>query len=94
MITVIARWVADEGKDGELESLLGQLAVASRSEKGCIAYQPLRHKEEKNVFAICEQYVDEDAFEDHKNSSHFQELVIARALPLLAERQVDVFSNI
>ncbi|NNN14927.1 MAG: antibiotic biosynthesis monooxygenase [Acidimicrobiaceae bacterium] len=94
MITVIARWVADEGRGEELETLLSQVAVASRAEKGCVSYQPLRHIENGNAFAIYEQYVDEAAFEDHRNSSHFQETVIAKVLPLLNERYVDVYRNI
>ena len=94
MITVIARWVANDGRGEELETLLGQVAEASRAEKGCLKYQPLRHSENENAFAIYEQYVDEAAFEDHRNSSHFQETVVAKILPLLNERYVDVYRNI
>ena len=93
MITVIARWVAGEGRGEEVAALLGQVALASRAEKGCVSYQPLRHTANENAFAIYEQYLDEAAFEDHRNSSHFQETVIAKILPLLIERYVDVYRN-
>jgi len=39
---------------------------------------------------LVERYRDQAALDAHKQSAHYQELVVGRALPLLTDRRVEL----
>lgn len=91
---VKATWTAREGAQGTVLDALHRLAPLSRAEPGCRYYQPYRDPSQPRVFRIFEVYDDEAAFEAHKASSHFQELALGLAVPVLENREVTVFETI
>jgi quinol monooxygenase YgiN len=85
-LVLAVRWVARAGEEATVAALLARLAPLSRSEPGCLRYEVYREGDDPRVFHLLEEYVDEIALEAHAASEHFQELVVAEALPLLDER--------
>lgn len=47
--------------------------TASLNEQGCFEYTILRNNVEPNKFTLIEEYADDDAFNLHKETAHFQE---------------------
>ena len=86
-VVLAVTWVARDGESDAVAGLLRQLMPLSRAEPGCLQYDAHRDPGEPNTFFLFERYADQEAFEAHSASTHFRELVLEQALPLLASRQ-------
>lgn len=89
-ITVVARWQPAEGALGEVLAILAELRPQSLAEPGCLGYEVYRGVDAQHSLLLVERYADEAAIEAHRQSEHYQTLVVQRALPLLAHRQVEL----
>jgi len=89
-ITVVARWKPAEGALEQLMAILAELQPQSLAEPGCLAYEIYQSTEPSPAILLVERYRDQAAIDAHRQSSHYQSLVVGRALPLLAERRVDL----
>lgn len=70
-IVVVARLRAAPGKGDALAALLSeQVAVVRGAEPGCIAYRLHRSDSDPEVFYFYEAYVDDAAFELHRNAAY------------------------
>ena len=85
-VVLAVRWVARDGEEERVAELLRQMTPASRSEPGCLQYDVYRAKDDVREFFLFERYIDEAALAAHAESTHFKELVLAEALPLLELR--------
>ena len=56
--------------------------------------EPPVNPEDPETFFLYEQYTDAQAYEDHKNTPHFQENVFGYILEYLAERSVKTYETI
>jgi quinol monooxygenase YgiN len=83
---VAVTWVAREGEEERVEQLLAEIAPLVRAEPGCMMYIAHRSVDDPRTFYLYEQYVDEEAFLAHRETEHFQELVLGEAVPLLESR--------
>lgn len=93
-IHVIAKWTV---KTGELETvlaLLSQVAKATVEEKGNLFYKIQQDNTDPNILLLFEGYKDEVAAAEHRNSSHFQTLVVGKIVPLLEAREINVTTPI
>jgi len=71
VLTVVARLRAAKGKGDALEALLVEQAGAVRAaEPGCLAYRVHRSTTDPELFLFYEMYVDDAAFEAHRNAAH------------------------
>lgn len=61
------------GTDADFVSTAQQLAVASRTEPGCLAYELWKTNDEL-TYAMVERYVDADAVQAHRKTDHFRSL--------------------
>lgn len=86
-VVLAVTWVARDGEADAVADLLRQLMPLSRSEPGCLQYEAHRDPDDPNTFVLFESYADQDALDAHAASTHFQELVLGQALPLLASRE-------
>ena len=68
-----AKWIAKEGEENAVGEALKTLAGPSRTEPGCLYYQPCRDLENPRSFLIFEVYADEDAYRAHGESDHFKQ---------------------
>jgi quinol monooxygenase YgiN len=89
-ITIVARWLPAEGAYDQVRAVIDELRPLSLAEPGCLGYEVFESAAQPRSFLLLEHYRDAQALEDHKQSSHYQALVVGRVLALLAERKVEV----
>jgi quinol monooxygenase YgiN len=86
MLIVVARYVVSEGHVDTVLPLLRENAVASRNEPGCLEFSVLQDAEDRRRVLLYEEYTDEDAFQAHRHTPHFHDIIEARVVPLLDQR--------
>jgi autoinducer 2-degrading protein len=92
IIAVAADWRAQPGQEETVRRLLLQAAAAVREhEPGNLLYVAHQDAADPAHFLVYEQYADQAALEAHRDSAHYQEVVVGKIVPLLAQRQVTFF---
>ena len=91
---VAATWKAKPGEAGRITEVIKTMTPLSRNEPGNLFYQAQVSPDEPETFFLYEQYTDAQAYEDHKNSEHFQQHVFGYAVDYLAERSVKTYQTI
>ena len=91
-VVIAAHWRPKDGEGAKIDAILRQLAAAIRSEPGNLLFIAHRSKDDPNEILLYEQYKDEQAFLDHRQTAHFKTLVLEQAVPLLARREIRMFS--
>ena len=84
-MTVIAQHKALSGRGDEIAAMLRDHVRATRDEPGCVAFVVSRSVDEPERFVLFERFVDEAAFQSHRNSPHFERF-IEHGGPLLETR--------
>lgn len=87
-VYVFAKWQVKQGNLPTVLALLEQVAQKSREEKGNLVYKYHQSISDANSILLYEGYVNDAAAEEHRNSDHFQEIVIGSIVPLLENREV------
>ena len=93
-VYIFAKWQIKEGKLSAVLDLLTEVSIKSKEEKGNLFYQINQSTSDKNTLMLYEAYKDESALADHRNSEHFQTLVIGQIVPLLENREVVVANQL
>ncbi len=88
-IKVIARWQSASGAIGQVLSIIAELRPKSLAEPGCLGYEVYMGVDAPGSLLLLENYRDKAALEAHRQSEHYQSLVVERALPLLKDRRVE-----
>ncbi|WP_312718331.1 putative quinol monooxygenase [Mobilicoccus sp.] len=88
MYCVTAHYLTEPDDAPAVAEALVELARATRTEEGNVAYDVARSLEDEGHFVIVEAYRTEADFTAHRESPHFAEIGVARILPLLRERRV------
>lgn len=71
VLTVVAKVRAAKGKGDALAALLTEQAVTVRNaEPGCLVYRVHRSTTDPDLFLFYETYVDDVAFDAHRNAPH------------------------
>lgn len=91
-IVVVARWTVAASSIAEVRALLPALQRQSLAEPGCLGYEILESSATPEVMVLIERYRDVAAIDAHRNSVHYRDLVAARIVPLLVQRQVDLLT--
>lgn len=79
-------WTAKPGNEDRVREILEQLGEASRREPGVMTYTTHVDPENPREFFIYEKYHDASGLEAHQETSHFKEMVLQQAIPLLENR--------
>jgi quinol monooxygenase YgiN len=85
MVILAVTWMANSGNEKAVVEIFRKLQTASRKEPGCLMYIVHQHRSDPRRFFVYEQYQDDEALNQHRQSPHFQEYA-ASLLPRLAER--------
>jgi quinol monooxygenase YgiN len=85
MLTVIAQHTARSGRGDDIAAMLRDHVRATRAEPGCLTFIVSRSTDDPESFVLFEQFVDEEAFESHRGSPHFERFV-EKGFPLLEKR--------
>jgi quinol monooxygenase YgiN len=88
---VVAKWTAKPGEEAAVEAAIRRLIEPSRAEPANLFYQTHTDPENPRVFYFYEQYVDEDGYKAHGESSHFKEIGFGDAIPRLEERHREFY---
>ena len=91
---VAATWRAKPGEGHRIVQVIRTMTPLSLAEPGCLFYQAQVSPQDSDDFFLYEQYTDEQAYEDHKASPHFQEHVFGHAINYLADRSVATYETI
>ena len=92
VVCVAAEWRVRPGHEETVSRLLREAAAAVRQhEPGNLQYIAHQHPQEPDRFFVYEQYADQTALEAHRDSAHYQGVVVAQIVPLLAERAVTFY---
>jgi quinol monooxygenase YgiN len=90
-LQAIARYTISAGKQDEVLPLLDELVQASRSEPGNLSFVAYRQLDDDRNIVLLERYASRDAFNAHRETSHFKELVVDQIIPRLDSRVVESY---
>ncbi len=90
-LQVIARYTVTYGNEIEVESLLTQLADATRAEPGNLSFAIYRQLHDERELVLLERYASLDAFTAHRATAHYNDLVLGGIVPRLDSRVVETF---
>lgn len=91
-VRVVALWRAAPGNEEAARRILRALAAATGREAGCQRFEVLESAGQPGGFVLIERYADAAAHAAHLASAHFADLVLTQAVPLLAHRDVQVYT--
>ena len=86
MLIVVARYVVAAGHEATVARLLRANAQASRAEPGCREFSVYRDIDDPGAFLLYERYTGEAAFQAHRRTPHFLDIIERRVAPLLDVR--------
>lgn len=89
MVSFTVRMRFDESDHEAILAHLLALSEASRREPGCVNYVCHFLAEDPATILIYEQYRDEHAVEEHRNTVHFQEHAVGGLYQRMRERTVE-----
>lgn len=87
-VHVFATWKVKEGQIENVLQLLKTVHAESIKEKGNLFYTIHQSNSDANTIVLFEGYVDEAAVLEHRNSAHFQDLVLGKIVSLLDVREI------
>ncbi|MDR7127967.1 quinol monooxygenase YgiN [Algoriphagus sp. 4150] len=87
-VYVFATWKVKQGEIDKVLDLLKTVREESIKEDGNLFYKVHQSNLDANTLVLYEGYINEAAIEEHRNSSHFQELVLGKIVPLLENREI------
>jgi (4S)-4-hydroxy-5-phosphonooxypentane-2,3-dione isomerase len=93
-VYTFAKWQVKEGQLDIVLNLLAEVAKKSIEEEGNLFYKIHQSNSDANTLILFEGYADESAVEAHRNSAHFQDLVIGQIIPNLVNREVILASQL
>lgn len=95
MIALTAHMTAKEGKEADLERVLGALAEkVLANESGCKMYQLTRSKADPRSYLVIERYEDDAALAYHSNTDHFKAAIPEIMACLEAPPQIALFEEL
>ena len=84
---VAALWRAREGEEEKVQEIIEVMTPLSRDEPACSFYQAHRSVDDPRLFFLYEQYDDEQGYEAHMATEHFEKYVRGEAIPRLESRE-------
>jgi len=87
-IHVFATWKVREGETENVLKILREVHNESVKEEGNLFYKVHQSTTDLNTIILFEGYTNEEAIAEHRNSAHFQDLVLGKIVPLLENREV------
>jgi len=82
------------GHEDEVTDMFQKLQAATRQEPGCITYLVQRSRENPRHYLVYEQYRNQAALEEHRNSPHFKEFATDGVFRFVEERRAEFFEEI
>jgi autoinducer 2-degrading protein len=93
-VYTFATWRVKEGQLAAVLTLLADLTAKSMAEEGNLLYQIHQSNSDANTLILFEGYKNEAALTTHRNSEHFQTLVVEEIIPLLEGREIVIATQL
>src|ERR1700733_15207817 len=90
-LQVIARHTIAPGNEDQVYDLLPHLIAGARSEPGNLAFDAYPALDDRSNYVLLERYVSREAFAEHRETAHFNEIMLGKILPLLANRVIEQY---
>jgi quinol monooxygenase YgiN len=90
-LQVIARHTIAAGNEDKVYALLPQLISGALSEPGCLAFDAYPALDDPSNYVLLERYTSRAAFADHRETTHFKDIMLGKILPLLANRVIEQY---
>src|SRR5690606_36339006 len=87
-VHVFATWQVKEGHIDTVLNVLKTVREESTKENGNLFYTIQQSNTDSNTLILFEGYTNEAAVEEHRNTSHFQDLILGQIVPLFASREI------
>lgn len=94
MINVTATFLAKQGQEKALETLLTGIIEPTRNEDGCLRYCLFQDEKQPQKFMFQEQFKDQAAFDFHGQQPHFQALIANLDGLLEAEPEIRFYQEL
>ena len=94
MLVLVVHLTIQAGREKEVDEMFRKLQSETRREPGCVTYIVQRSKENSRRYLVYEQYRNEAALEEHRNSPHFKQYATDGVFPLVEQRQAEFFDLI
>lgn len=94
MLILAVNLTISAGHENEVTDMFRKLQVATRQEPGCITYVVQRSRENPRLYLVYEQYTNEAALEEHRNSPHFKKFATDGVFRFVEERRAEFFDEI
>lgn len=89
-IHVFATWKVKKGQIDTVLNLLKTVYAETIKEEGNLFYKIHQSNPDSNTLVLFEGYVNEAAIAQHRESNHYQDMVVQQIVPLLENREVFV----
>jgi quinol monooxygenase YgiN len=90
-LQVIARHRMRPGMQDQVLPLLPQLVEAARQEPGNLAFAVYRQLDDELNYVLLERYASREAFEEHRQTQHFKDIILDQIVPRLESRTIECF---
>lgn len=87
-VHVFATWKVKEGQIENVLNLLQTVHDESIKEEGNLFYKIHQSNSDLKTLLLFEGYINESAVTEHRNSAHFQDVVLGKIVPLLENREI------
>lgn len=93
MIVLLAKYHCKPGTADQVQQYLHEMKqLVDQAEPGCALYCVSRGQENPDHFLLYEHYVDQAAFDSHRVTPHFKEIIEGKIMPLLQRRERELFT--
>lgn len=92
--TIIVKWKIKATETARVLKLLPELVAKTRSEAGTVFYDIYQSEAAPNELFLHEQYADAAALEAHRQSEHYQRIVVKEIVPHLETREVALITKL
>ena len=90
-LQAIARYTISAGKEQEVLPLVAELVDASRREPGNLSFVAYRQIDDDREIVLLERYASREAFDAHRETQHFKDLVLEQIIPRLDSRIIESY---
>lgn len=91
---LFAKWQLKKDSMQAVLQLIPELMDKTRQEAGNLQYNIYQSMADANQLVLFEAYKDNESLETHRNSEHFQSIVINQIVPLLENRELVLASEL
>lgn len=93
-VHVFATWKVKEGQIDTVLHLLKTVHTETIKEYGNMFYNINQSTTDVNTLVLSEGYTSEAAVAEHRNSLHYQDIVVQKIVPLLEKREIFITNHL